>query len=65
MLAAILGDRGTHYDVMPPGAPPMSGLHKWLTIGVLPQMTIWTWYTVAPGALFGVVAAAVAGRRRA
>jgi hypothetical protein len=65
MLAAILGDWGTHYDVPPPGAPEMSGLWKWFVIGVLPQMTIWLWYTVVIGGLFGIVAGAIGSRRAA
>jgi hypothetical protein len=63
MLAAILGSWGTHYDAMPPGAPPMSGLRLWLIAGVLPQLTVWQWFTVVIGGLFGTVAAALAGRR--
>src|SRR5688500_4407445 len=35
MLAAILGNWGTHYDVPPPNFPAMSPLAKWLLIGVL------------------------------
>ena len=35
----------------------MSPLAKWFTIGVLPQLTIWIWYTVVVGGLFGIVAA--------
>jgi hypothetical protein len=65
MLFAILGNWGTHYDVLPPGAPEMAPLPKWLLIGVLPQLTIWIWFTMAIGGLFGVVAAALAGRGRA
>ena len=65
MLAAILGNWGTHYDVMPPGAPAMEGLTKWLLIGVFPQLTIWMAFTVVIGGLFGIVAAAVARRRTA
>jgi hypothetical protein len=65
MLFAMLGNWGTHYDVAPPGFPAMSTLAKWLTIGVLPQLTIWIWYTVAVGAIFGLVAAAIAARRPA
>lgn len=63
MLAAILGNWGTHYDVMPPGAPAMEGLTKWFTIGVVPQLTIWIWFTVVIGGLFGIIAAAIARRR--
>jgi hypothetical protein len=65
MLVAILGSWGTHYDVLPPGAPEMPPIPKWLLIGVLPQMTIWLWFTVAIGGLFGIVAAAIASRGRA
>jgi len=42
----------------------MAPLAKWLTIGLLPQMTIWIWFTVVMGGLFGIAAAAVARRRR-
>jgi hypothetical protein len=65
MLAAILGNWGTHYDVPPPGAPEMSGLWKWAVIGLLPQMTIWLWFTSVIGGLFGIVAGAIASRRAA
>lgn len=65
MLLAMLGNWGTHYDVAPPGFPAMSALAKWFTIGVVPQLTIWIWYTVAVGAIFGVVAGAIAARRPA
>jgi len=65
MLAAILGNWGTHYDVMPPGVPEMSGLTTWLMIGVLPQLTVWQWFTVVIGGLFGIAAAALARRRTA
>ena len=65
MLAAILGNWGTHYDVPPPGAPEMSGLWKWAVIGLLPQLTIWLWFTSVVGGIFGIVAGAIAGRRAA
>jgi len=65
MLAAILGNWGTHYDVMPPGAPAMEGLTKWFMIGVVPQLTIWMAFTVVIGGLFGIAAAAIARRRPA
>ena len=63
MLAAILGNWGTHYDVMPPGVPEMHGLTKWLVIGVLPQLTVWLWFTSVIGGLFGIAAAALARPR--
>lgn len=62
MLAAILGSWGTHYDVAPPNFPAMAPLMKWLLIGLLPQMTVWIWFTVVVGSLFGILAAAVARR---
>lgn len=66
MLAAILGQWGTHYDVPPsPDFPALSPLATWFAIGVLPQLTIWIAYTVVIGALFGLFAAAVGGRRPA
>jgi hypothetical protein len=43
----------------------MSGLAKWLVIGLLPQLTIWIAYTVVVGGLFGIAAAAIAGRQPA
>lgn len=65
MLFAILGNWGTHYDVPPsPDFPAMAPLAKWFMIGVLPQLTIWIWFTLAVGALFGGIVAAVKGRGR-
>ena len=64
MLFAILGNWGTHYDVAPPGFPSMSPFAKWLLIGLLPQMTIWLWYTIAAGMLFGGLFVALTGRAR-
>ena len=62
MLVAMLGNWGTHYDVAPPGFPAMGVLPKWLLIGLLPQMTIWIWYTIALGALFGGITVALTRR---
>jgi hypothetical protein len=62
MLLAILGNWGTHYDVAPPGLPEMGPIAKWFLIGALPQLTIWIWFTMAVGALFGAIAVAVQGR---
>ena len=63
MLVAILANWGTHYDV-PPSAefPQMAPLAKWFVIGVLPQMTVWLWFTVVIGGLAGIVAGAIARR---
>ncbi|HXV65103.1 MAG TPA: hypothetical protein VEK15_30700 [Vicinamibacteria bacterium] len=65
MLLAILGNWGTHYDVVPPGFPEMGAFSKWFLIGVVPQLTIWMGYTVVLGAIFGGIALLVAERRRA
>jgi hypothetical protein len=65
MLVAMLGNWGTHYDVAPPDFPAMGVLAKWFMIGVLPQLTIWIWFTIAAGAVAGAIAGAVAGRRPA
>ncbi len=64
MLAAILGNWGTHYDVAPPDFPTMAPVTKWLIIGVVPQLTIWLWFTSVIGGLFGIVAGAIARRGR-
>jgi hypothetical protein len=65
MLVAMLANWGTHYDAPPPDFPEMSTLAKWLTIGVAPQLSIWIAYTVIVGGIFGIAAAAIAGRRPA
>jgi hypothetical protein len=65
MLLAILGNWGTHYDVLPPGITmDTSPWVKWFFIGVVPQLTLWMAFTLAIGALFGGVALLVAERRR-
>jgi hypothetical protein len=63
MLAAMLGDWKTHYDVAPPDLPAMGLLSKFLWIGVLPQMTVWLFVTVLLGMVFGAIAYALVGRR--
>lgn len=63
MLVAMLGNWGTHYDVVPPGFPEMGVFSKWILIGALPQLTIWIAFTVLSGALFGSIAGAIASRR--
>ena len=65
MLVAILANWGTHYDVAPPGVAEMAPLTKWFMIGVLPQATIWLWFTVVLGSLFGIVTVALFRRRPA
>ena len=66
MLAAILGDWGTHYDVAPPGFPEGVGkVEKWVRLGLVPQLTVWIGFTVIVGALLAGIAVAVARRRGA
>jgi hypothetical protein len=65
MLLAILGDWGTHYDVMPPGVDvTLNPWSKWFFIGVVPQFGVWMAFTVAVGALFGGLALVIAERKR-
>ena len=63
MLVAMLGNWGTHYDARPSYPPQMSTLGWWVAIGLVPQLFFWIWYTIVFGALFGIVAAAIARRR--
>ena len=63
MLVAMLGNWGTHYDARPSYPPQMSTLAWWVTLGLVPQLFFWIWYTIGFGALFGIVAAAIARRR--
>jgi hypothetical protein len=64
MLVAILGSWGTHYDAPPPNFPPAIGpWARWFLTGVVPQLTVWITFTLLVGALFGGLAAVVAGRR--
>ncbi len=64
MLVAILGNWGTHYDVLPPGAPELGVWTKWFVIGVVPQLTFWIAFTVAVGALFGGLALGITERQK-
>jgi hypothetical protein len=64
MLVAMLGEWGTHYDASAPEFPPMSVGLKFVTIGLLPQLTIWIGITMSVGALFGGLALAVAHMRQ-
>jgi hypothetical protein len=63
MLVAMLGNWGTHYDAHPSYPPQMSTLAWWVTLGLVPQLFFWIWYTIVFGALFGIAAAAIARRR--
>lgn len=58
MFFAIMGSWGTHYDVPPtPDYPEMGWVAKWFWIGLVPQLTVWIWTTVALGSIFGAIAA--------
>ncbi len=63
MRVAMFGNRGTHYDVVP-GFSGMAPFVKWLWFGLLPQMTVWIWFTVVVGGLFGLMAGLLAARGR-
>jgi hypothetical protein len=61
MLAAIYGNWGTHYDVLPPGFDASYGpFARWVQIGLVPQLTIWIGFTVGVGGLLGALAASLA-----
>jgi hypothetical protein len=62
MALAMWRRWGTHYDAAPPGFPPMSVLERWLWTGLLPQATIWVAFTIAVGAVFGVLGWLAASR---
>jgi hypothetical protein len=53
---------GTHYDVVPPSSPFHSFAAKFLYEAVFPQLGLWIAWTVVVGAIFGVIAAAIARR---
>jgi hypothetical protein len=63
MLAAILGEWGTHYDAPPPEFPAMGPWAKWFLIGVLPQLMLWVPFTLYVGALGAAAGLAWALRR--
>jgi hypothetical protein len=67
MLFAIMGNWGTHYDVLPPNFPTteIGPFAKWVAIGLVPQLTFWMAFTVIIGSIFGGVAALVAKRNPA
>jgi hypothetical protein len=70
MLLAIMGNWGTHYDVLPPDPAfaamlgPLGPIQRWVWIGLVPQLTIWIFLTVVGGLLVGTIAAAFVGGRR-
>jgi hypothetical protein len=58
---------GTHYDAIDPRLASFSFMRKYMYEAFVPQMTLWIGWTVAVGALFGSVTAALArlGKRAA
>ena len=64
MLAAIYGNWGTHYDVLPPDPPPnlvaMGPLGRWVFIALIPQLTVWIAQTLLIGTIFGALVVALA-----
>ena len=65
MLMAIMGNWGTHYDVLPPNFPEIEigSFATWVVIGLVPQLTIWMAFTVIVGSIFGGIAVAVTKRQ--
>jgi len=59
MLLAIMGNWGTHYDSPPPELEGMNWFVEWVITGLIPQATVWIWYTVVVGGLFAGLAALV------
>ena len=63
MLLAIHGKWGTHYDLLPPDAPPallaMGPLELWFIGGFVPQLTVWIAYTVLVSTLLGAAVVAI------
>ena len=59
MFFAIMGNWGTHYDAPPPEMEGMSWFVEWVVTGLIPQATVWIWFTVTFGALFAGLGALV------
>jgi hypothetical protein len=72
MYLALQGNWGTHYDAAPPPpkppAPPLvfpNFFSKFLFLALIPQLILWIAFTICTGTVFGSIAAAIFGRRRA
>ena len=65
MLVATYARWGTHYDAFSPDMAAMAPIVRWVSGGLVPQLTGWICVTVLVGMLVGGVAAALAGRRQA
>lgn len=63
MFLAFRGNWGTHYDAVGPEFPVLSFWQKFFFLGVVPQLTIWIFFTVAVGILFGLLGARVAVKK--
>ena len=63
MLMAMIGNWNTHYDAPPPGFPEMGVLARWVTIGLIPQLTVWITFTMVFGGFFAGIAVFIARRR--
>jgi hypothetical protein len=68
MFVAMQGNGGqgwgTHYDVVPASFASRGLWVRFVNFALLPQMLLWIGYTVVVGAIFGGIAAAIAGRRK-
>lgn len=53
---------GTHYDAIAPVFAHVSFARKYIYEALIPQTTLWIGWTVAVGAMFGTVVAAIARR---
>jgi hypothetical protein len=63
MAISIFGGLDTHYAKPPPAFPPMSPLGLFFWTALLPQMSVWIWFTVPGGLIFAALALLVARRR--
>ncbi len=64
MFFAFKNHWGTHYDAFPTGWQSGGLWSDFLWLGFFPQMFLWVGFTLAAGALFGSVAAAIARAAR-
>jgi len=66
MYLAMIGNGGqgwgTHYDAGPPNFQFPSIAAKFFFTAVAPQFGLWIGWTVVAGAIFGIIAIAIAGK---
>jgi hypothetical protein len=60
MFFAMRGDWGTHYDAVPPDAPTLGLIAKYLWLGFVPQLVLWVAFTILAGMLLGTVVTGIA-----